>query len=382
MKRFWLILVACLLVFTACFSAVGEEEEELTQKETKAVDQWYQQAKKKKLAAGKGQPLWAGKAVFACWYDPYDRFLLSSDYVRRNKDFYGLNHYDSILTDSLEEADLLIVVDAKYTKTGTYTDRSIAYHTDTLAYVIELKEKRLYGPYTMASNDPPAVISNQWTSHSGEFEPETAVKDLKEKWIAAPPDEKNEEAYRTAQELEKAGNCFQAREKYMESLWGDWRKKAASCEKSMPKTGVLWRDKNVKGAQATLTFQMKKAPKNNGFLARIFKDGTEAASVFIQGNGKVSVKLPAGQYKINIGMGRQWFGKNDAFGDDDAGDYYALWFTEESNTLALSAKKAVTIEMNYTEGLTENWVEGKYREKKGKTFEIWNDDMDWEDFRR
>ena len=388
MKRLLSGMLACLLIFSACFSAFGEDDDELsgldelTRKEVKAVNQWYQKALKKKITAGKGQPFWAGKAVFACWYEPFDRFMLSSESVRDNKNFYGLSSYEKILAKSLEDADLLVIIDRKLTKTGTYTDRSFAYKTDTLAYVIELYEKRLYGPYTMASNDPPAVIREKWASHSGEFEPENAIKELAEKWVETPPEEKSEEAYLAAQELEKAGNYYQAREKYMESLWKDWRKKVTACQKSMPKTGVLWRNKNVKGNQATLTLQVKGAPKNSGFLARIYQDGTAAAYVFIRGNGKASVKLPAGDYTVDVGAGLKWFGEKDAFGDDYEGDYYSCRFADGAKTLTLGAKKTVTVEMTvYASDLGID-IEGEYWEKKGKKADVETELLKWKDFRR
>lgn len=380
MKRLMAGLVACLLVFLISFPAVTEEDD-LTARETKAVDQWYQQATKKKLTAGKGQPLWAGKAVFACWYEPYDRFLLSSDYVRRLKDFYGLPSYSSLLADSLENADLLVIINAKYTKTGTYTDRTSAYQTDTLAYVIELKEKRLFGPYTMASNEAPHVV-REGESRSGEFEPETAVKKLSEKWIDEPRDERSEETYREAQALDKAGNYYQARDKYMESRWNDWRAKVASCQKTMPKTGVLWRNQAVKGTQATLTLQVKGAPKNYGYLARIYQeDGTAAAYLFIRGNAKATVKLPAGKYTVSVGMGDKWFGEKDAFGDDYEGDYYACEFNE-SKTLALTAKKTVTVQMTVYAAESYTDTDGEYWVTKGKKYDVSTDFMDWKDFRR
>lgn len=385
MKRLLSGILACLLILSSCFFAVGEEEEdelagldELTRKEVKAVDQWYQKAKNKKITAAKGQPLWAGKAVFACLDD--ERFVLSSEYVRDSREFFGLSSYGSFFADSLEEADLLVIICPKYKKVFTYTSGFNAYETDTLAYVIELKEKRLYGPYTLASDDPPDVVHKKGHFY-GDFKPEEALEKLVEKWIETPK-EKSEEAYLAARELEKAGSYFQAREKYLQSQWEDWRQRVIACKKSMPKTGVLWRNQNVKGAQATLTFQMKNAPKNNGFLARIYKGDTEAAEVFIQGNGKASVKLPAGKYRINTGMGRQWFGRKDAFGDDYEGDYGAFWFTEESNVLTLGAKKTVTIEMKYTEGSLDNWVDGKYWENKNKKTELLHEELDWEEFRR
>ena len=383
MKRFLTALIACLLIFAVCFSfpvRAEEEEDELLAKEQKTVLQWYKQAAGKKITAGKGEPLWAGKAVFAVnGSDDEDvPFDLSCDFARHLNDFYGIASYSPILAETLEEAEVLVIVDAKYTKEGSYSNGANAYRTDTRAFVIDLTEKLLFGPYIMASEEPPRVIRS-WGDAWGEFMAKDAVKELAEKWIET-PEESSEEAYAQAQALQKEKKYGQALQKYIESQWKDWRKKAYACRQTMPKTGVLQRNKNVKGTQATLTFQRRQADKNSGFFARIYKGTTLAASLFIRGNGKASVKLPAGAYSIQVGMGSLWYGEKDAFGEEGA--YYTCTFEDYEETLALKAKKTVTIDMEgeETHGI---YSLGEYWEKKGNVIDVVAvDDLDWEEFRQ
>ena len=65
------------------------------------------------------------------------------------------------------------------------------------------------------------------------------------------------------------------------------------------------------------------------------------ASLFIGGSGKASVSLPPGTYVIKDGVGKTWYGAEEAFGNE--GFYETMLFDDGSSTVKLKNRYAYTI---------------------------------------
>lgn len=122
--------------------------------------------------------------------------------------------------------------------------------------------------------------------------------------------------------------------------FSDSADRAAACIQKKPRSGKTYYSPMSGAVSCPVTF---KAP-NDGYYTyiKIYKSGSLIFTLFIAPGKKVTEWLPAGTFEIRMGIGKTWFGQNEAFGDEDS--YYdsSKGFKLKKGyryTLSLRAKK-------------------------------------------
>ncbi len=150
--------------------------------------------------------------------------------------------------------------------------------------------------------------------------------------------------YDKAYELYQNENYYNAYKLFVQSQYEDWERMANKCIRRWPKNGEIWRDKNQWLQDTQLTFKVDQ-PKDTAVYVEIYKDGQPLSNVFIGGKTEVTVGVPGnGTYMIKDGVGSNWYGPNDLFGEEGA--YETMIFDGDSETIYLSARYAYTITLN------------------------------------
>ena len=151
----------------------------------------------------------------------------------------------------------------------------------------------------------------------------------------------SEYRYMLGSALSLQGKYYSAKQAFARSRWGDWEARAEACVQPWPKNGQLWKNSDVRGSGTRLTIRSK-ADADTALLCRIYReDGMPVASLFIGGSGKASVSLPPGTYVIKDGVGKTWYGAEEAFGNE--GFYETMLFDDGSSTVKLKNRYAYTI---------------------------------------
>ena len=140
-----------------------------------------------------------------------------------------------------------------------------------------------------------------------------------------------------------AGRFYTARRDFIESQWGDWQARSEACNLPWPQNGQIYKNAALKGGAAQLTVQVK--GQAEATLVKIYaQDGALAAALFIGGEGSATTFLPGGTYTVKDGTGAQWFGLEEAFGDE--GIYEVMTFDDGADTVSLDAGHAYLITVN------------------------------------
>ena len=143
------------------------------------------------------------------------------------------------------------------------------------------------------------------------------------------------------------GKFYSARKACESSGFGDWEERAAACVQSWPKTGQLYKNPSVKGSSTQLTVKFNTNP-DTAMLVKIYTaDDVLARTLFIGGTGKASTSLPAGTYTIKDGTGKEWYGEEEAFGED--GYYEIMTFGDGEQKVKLMKNYSSTITVNVQE---------------------------------
>ncbi len=126
--------------------------------------------------------------------------------------------------------------------------------------------------------------------------------------------------YAKAEKAFSEGNFYTAYIGFLNlGYFSDSADRAAACIQPDPKSGETYRNRNYSKKTCPLTF---KTPKSGySMYIKIYYGSNLISSVFIASGKKVTVKLPAGTYIIKGAAGENWFGPNEAFGDDA---YYGI----------------------------------------------------------
>jgi len=120
----------------------------------------------------------------------------------------------------------------------------------------------------------------------------------------------------------------------------------------------------VPGGDTQLSVQFNTDP-DTAMLVKIYtEDGTLARTLFIGGTGKATTGLPAGSYLIKDGTGHDWYGEDEAFGDE--GSYEIMTFEGGEQLVALKRNYASTITVNVQEDNPD-------AEGVGSDWESWSD---------
>ena len=170
--------------------------------------------------------------------------------------------------------------------------------------------------------------------------------------------------YMRACALAARGRYASARSLFEGSGWGDCQARAEACVQPWPKTGVLYRNPEVKGSSTELAVQFNTDP-GTAMLVKIYTaGGVLARTMFIGGTGKAKTSLPAGTYVIKDGTGRNWYGEEESFGSE--GSYEIMTFE--------GGRQEVQLKKNYSSTITVNvQEEDPDAEGVGSDRESWSD---------
>ena len=113
--------------------------------------------------------------------------------------------------------------------------------------------------------------------------------------------------------------------------------------KTWPETGEIYRNSSYVGENMYIAIDMY----NNTGMACAVKicneAGTAVSVLFIQENGKAIAKLPGGVYMIKSAIGEDWYGLDNAFGED--GTYSIMRLSDDGNTYTFEEGYAYTISL-------------------------------------
>ncbi len=179
--------------------------------------------------------------------------------------------------------------------------------------------------------------------------------------VCSAQSEGDKSLYDKAYALYQNGKYYNAHELFVQSQYGDWERMAKKCIRRWPKNGEIWRDSSQWLQDTYVTCKVEQ-PDDTAVFVQIFKDDQILSKVFIGGNSEVTVGIPGnGTYKIKDGVGSDWYGPDDIFGEDGA--YETMIFDGDSETIYLSARYEYTITLN---------VEGVNGEDIGSKAETWD----------
>ena len=159
------------------------------------------------------------------------------------------------------------------------------------------------------------------------------------------------------------GRYASAKRYFEQSGHADWQERAEACAQPWPKTGVLYKNPDVKGGSSELRVKFNTDP-DIAMLVKIYTpDDTLARTMFIGGSGQATCSLPAGDYIVKDGRGRTWYGEAEAFGDEG---YYEI--------MTLNDSQLITLERNYRSTITINVEEvNPDADSVGTDWENWED---------
>ena len=123
------------------------------------------------------------------------------------------------------------------------------------------------------------------------------------------------------------GKYYSAMKAFESCEYRDWEKRASACVQTRPRNGEMWHNPDYVSNEAILIFSVNAVNKNDGYYFKVFaEDGTYVSSMFVNGSGRATAKLPGGIYKIMDAKGETWFGTDDLFGPE--GEYEYMVFDE------------------------------------------------------
>ena len=191
------------------------------------------------------------------------------------------------------------------------------------------------------------------------------------------------------------GRYYGAKQAFEVSGLDDWEARVAACAQPWPKTGVLYRNPDMRGDDVKLTVRSN-CDSDTAMLAKIYivDDASDFAfalvcTLFIGGTDRVTVTLPAAEfYAVEYGTGAQWYGEKDTFGEE--GRYEAMTFPDGSSAGSIyfcrgdrSAFTVIAPEIDYdmadnTSSFGEDW--GNFSDDVGFSYEDYNYEDYYEDY--
>lgn len=153
--------------------------------------------------------------------------------------------------------------------------------------------------------------------------------------------EDDEIAYYAACAQETIGNYYSAMLRFEDLDYLDSAERAAACVREWPKNGEVYRNPAYGGRKAYLNIKVDGDADYATFIKIYAENGDYVAGAFIGGSASVTVKLPGGNYFINKGTGYDWYGANEAFGDE--GDYATLYYEDGSSVTTLKSGYEYTL---------------------------------------
>ena len=174
--------------------------------------------------------------------------------------------------------------------------------------------------------------------------------------------EEGEYTYNLACSQELKGLNYSAMLTFQESTWGDALERAEACVKECPKNGQLWRNHAISGSGVELTVK-RNGSDDTAMMVKIYNDRDElVATLFVGGTGKATTYLPSGTFVIKDGVGKNWYGTEEAFGL--LAYYEIMTFSGGEQSVKLQSGHAYTITINVQDSDPDG-------DKVGSEWESW-----------
>jgi len=175
-------------------------------------------------------------------------------------------------------------------------------------------------------------------------------------------------SYQQALEYLKEEKYYSAYEAFMDSRAPDSYEQAQKCKIAWPKDGEVWRTSSGKGDPFEFTIKVNQ-PDDQAMFLRFIRKGFKISYVFIGGSGTVKLNLPAGTYSIKRGIGRTWYGIEEAFGPNG---YYETMTINGSQEIKLEGGGGYSFSINVTD----------YNPDMQSMGNVDSDSESWEDFNK
>lgn len=316
-----------------------------------------------------------GKAVIAVYYDlNADPLELSTKMLEEEGDYWMIP--EELLAKDIKEADWALLVYGKPAEDSEWP-------LNVFCFAVDINQGIYYAPFDIYSRDTyigneertyeltgtfagmdEFVLHQAWEAQQGDQPVRTAKKEeTKEE-----PEEENEidDSYRQALEYLKEEKYYSAYEAFMDSSAPDSYEQAQKCKKDWPKNGEVWRTSQGKGDPLEFTIRVNQ-PEDQAIFLRFIRKGYKISYVFIGGSDTVKLKLPAGTYSIKRGVGRTWYGIEEAFGRNG---YYETMTINGSQEIKLQGGGGYSFSINVTEMNPDMQSMG----------DVDSDSESWEDF--
>ncbi len=161
----------------------------------------------------------------------------------------------------------------------------------------------------------------------------------------------DEQRYLQACAEEMKGRFYKAYKGFYYSKWEDYQTRMETCVQQWPANGEIYHHPSYYSGGTTLRIEYGKSPEIAA-LIKIMSDDTLVSALFLGNSNSSWVSLPPGTYKIKTGVGSNWFGLKDAFGDE--GDYETLLFDDGMKEVTLKYGYDYTLQINSSETLPDS----------------------------
>ncbi len=243
-----------------------------------------------------------------------------------------------------------------FIRSGERSDNAKALQTQLVALGRDIKIDGQAGPKTIAAmNDVRVCLGMDKNDFIGApcFEKVLAcylcVKDEDAAYdLLVGSMSEDEFTYLCACGFELTGQYYKAYQKYCLTGWEDANERAERCAQSWPKNGEVYRNSEYSSKKTYLHIKIDNQDEGQAALIKLYADNGDLVScLFISGAGKVTAKIPGGTYTVKMGVGENWFGIEDAFGDE--GYYQTMLFDDYADTVTLKSGYEYTLTINTSE---------------------------------
>ena len=338
MKRLFALLLVIVLL---CPAALAETDVE-------KVNAIYAAVKNKKMPVIPGQAVPYGKLLIAVYEDGAEKTpQLSSDKMDGTS-YHGIPA--DMLASGFADAQTLILL------YPTEVSLDLDSYIYTTVCVVDLFSQVRYEPWAAGSKkktDAPESSPTDGLTIGGPGDVSMDVDQAMESVLTcfdAIALAEDEELYRAAIQHFDEGLFYTASVEFRQSLWKDWYERRAACVQSWPENGEVWSNYHSPSEEVQITVRVKQ-PEDFGMFIRFYLEGEAYSGMFIGGEGRAKVNLPAGEYIMKAGTGNTWYGGREMFGKDG---YYETFTFDEDGTetyeLQTGYSYLLTIYVNQADG--------------------------------
>ncbi len=247
------------------------------------------------------------------------------------------------LAGDLDEAQWLFLIYPFYPDSEDNTPQD-GHRVETRISPVALSDRAVYEPIIVTEEFSSLTKTRFRTVDEG-FRPDEAVERVAE-LLGQGENNRAEVDYQEALILYEQKDYYGAYRAFRAIDYADSRERAQACIQKWPRNGEIWHNRDYSGTGMELTVKVNQAD-DVALYVRIYKGDTLMSCLFIGGTGQATAKLPGGTYTIYDGSGRNWFGKDQAFGKE--GHYEIMTFDDGKETVSLKNNYAYTITINVKE---------------------------------